>query len=99
MKKMKSKQWMGAVLVALGLVALIISYSIKGRVGEEMGQVRSIISPLSHTGEGGRTASRMIENQATGEAAGYLQTAQFLMVGGIVLIVAGGVTIFLYKKK
>ncbi len=100
MKKIKpKKQWLGVGLIFVGVIALFIAYSIKGRVGEEMGNVRSFTSPLSNAGEGGRTASGIIEERASGEAGGYLQGAQFFTIGGIVLIVAGAAALFMYRKK
>ena len=96
---MKQKQWIGVVLAVLGVIALSFSYYIKGRVGEEMGQLKTFTSPLSRAGEGGKMAGGLIEGRASGEAAGYMQTAKMLMVGGIVLLVAGGVMFLLYGKK
>jgi LPXTG-motif cell wall-anchored protein len=92
---MKSKQWLGVGLIFVGVIALFIAFSIKGRVGEEMGNVRSFTSPLSNAGEGGRMAGGIIEGRASGEAGG----AQFFTIGGIVLIVAGGAVLFMYRKK
>ena len=99
MKKMKKKQLIGVILAVLGIVALSFSYYIKGQVEGEMGKVKMFTSPLSRGGEGGKMAGGIIEGRASGEAAGYLQTAQFLMVGGIALLVAGGVMFVLYRKK
>jgi len=99
MKKLKPKQWIGAALVILGLCALIFSQYIKGQVGEEMGQVRTIIGPLSQTGQGGRMVGQAIEDRASGEAAGYLQGAQFLMVGGIAGIVVGICLFYFGRRK
>jgi hypothetical protein len=41
----------------------------------------------------------VIRERASGEAAGYLQNAQLLMIGGIALVVVGGCLVFLCKKK
>jgi LPXTG-motif cell wall-anchored protein len=90
---------LGAVLIIAGVLALFLAFYIKGRVGEEMGNVRSFTSPLSNAGEGGRTAGGFIEGRASGEAGGYMQNAQFLTIGGIILIVAGGAVLFMYGKK
>ncbi len=96
---MKPKQWLGVALIGVGVIALFIAYSIKARVGEGMGNVRSYTTPLSDTGEGGRMAGGIFERRASGEAAGYLQRAQFFTIGGIVLIVAGGAVLYMYRKK
>lgn len=99
MKKLTQKQWIGAALIVVGIIALIISHSIKGEVGEEMGQVHSFTSPLSQTGEAGKIVGGGIESHASGEASSYLQNAQFLMIGGIILIIAGGWMVLFSKKK
>ncbi len=100
MKNMTQKKWIGVVLMAVGVLALAMSHYINGQVGEEMGKVHSITSPLSKFGgQGGKTAGGLIEGRASGEAAGYLQNASFLMVGGIALIVVGGCLFFLKGKK
>ncbi len=96
--KMK-KKWIGILLVIVGLAALVISHTIKSRVGEDMGNVNAIVSPLSRAGQGGRMAGGIIEERASGEASGYLKNAEFLMLGGIVLIIIGGCLIFFCKKK
>ena len=96
---MHSKQWIGAILVIFGVIAFLISHSIKGQVGGEMGQVRTIIGPLSQTSEEGKMAGGIIEDRASRKASGYLESAQFLMIAGVVLVLAGGVVIFLHKKR
>ena len=97
---MTHKKWLGVTLVVLGIIALILSQTIKGRVGGEMGKVRSITSPLSSFGgQGGKTAGGIFEAHASGEASGYLQGAQILLIGGIALIVVGGCLFVLKGKK
>lgn len=90
MKHFNRNQWIGTALIVLGVLGLLLSSYIKGRVGEEMGNVHAITSPLSGTGPAGKMAGGAIEEQASGQAAPYLQNAQFLMVGGIALIIVGG---------
>ncbi|HSX37724.1 MAG TPA: hypothetical protein VLE95_02710 [Chlamydiales bacterium] len=96
---MNKKQWIGAALIALGIFALILSHSIRGRVAGEMGEVNFITSPLSKTGAPGNIVSNLVSERAGGEAEQYLKKAEFLMVGGVILIIMGGCLIFLYKKK
>jgi len=99
MKKFTRKQWIGAGLAVLGVLALVFSFYIKGQVDAEMGKVRSVTSPLSQTGAGGRMASGAIEARASSEASDYLQAAEFLRVGGVILIIVGGALAYFLRKK
>jgi len=96
---MNQKQWIGVVLIAIGVIALIFSQVIIQRVGGETGKVRDFTGALSQTGSAGKSIGGALENYAEGEGSGYLQTAQMLRVGGIILIVVGGSVLFFYRKR
>ena len=101
MKNLHYKSWTGLILIVLGIVALVVSHTIREDVGEQIGEVRVVTKPLSGSGRSGKWVGGVTETRASNEASDYLNSATVLLVGGIILIVLGGWVVIkkqLWKK-
>ncbi len=109
---MKSKRMMGIVAVIIGVVMIGISMYIANQVAEGQGQVSSAQSKvdmgnsLFSMNPATKDAGKVITGSAQGQIdagsaqiAYYTQVAHWLLVGGIVVAIAGvGYALFCRKK-
>jgi len=95
----KTKQLVGGVIIAVGVVCLCLSYYIKQQVAQGLSKAEGVSQGLSTFGQGGKIVGGIVEKHASGKASPYQQNAQFLLMGGIALLVIGGTLVVFCNKK
>jgi len=106
------KRILGFVLVIGGILMIIFSHYIKGRVAEGREEIQSAQKKVDITesifslhpatkgiGEGVSGAAQGKIEEGEQEASHYAELADWFQIGGIVLIVVGVGVIFLSRKK
>jgi hypothetical protein len=87
------------ICILVGALAIGASFYIKAQVAGELSQLNQKISPLSKinplTGLGGK----IVESQAHGKAAPYLQTANLLLVSGVALLIVGSFVFLMIVRR
>ena len=110
---MNSKRVTGIVIAIIGVAMLFFSNYIKGQVAEGREKISSAqssvdkgnslfnLNPITkEVGKGLTGSAQRKIDEGSAEADQYAQYAQWLLIGGIVLIVVGiGAVIFSRKKQ
>lgn len=106
---MRYKTIVGSVALALGVLCLVFSFYVKGRVSDELGKVKKGTDVLQNnplTRAGGKSAktvtrqtSKAVNQMASDKATPYASAARWSLVSGIVLIVIGGAVFVVGRRK
>lgn len=109
---MNFRRILGFIILIIGILIMIFAYSIKNRTEEGKQQVtsgqkkvdsaNSLFSMSPYTkpiGKGMTSSSQREINEGKETIAYYEKMAKWLKIGGIVVIIAGVVTIVIPRQK
>lgn len=91
---MNKRKIIGIVLVVIGIVSSSLGYHYKGKVAQAKEAIGKASRTFSET-PFGKKASDILEERASA----YDGLLAVMTYGGIVLIVAGGIVVFMPKKR
>lgn len=92
--KMNKKQTISVVVAIIGVILLFFAFHAKGKISSAGETVNEVTSPFSSTPAGG-----MVRHSADNKLAGYAREVQWIMIGGFILLVGGGVFFYMNRKK
>jgi hypothetical protein len=91
---MSRKKITGLVLLIIGVILIAYSMNARSRIAAAKSGIHELTSPFS-----GSSAGQSIGDVMEGKASQYDTTVMLMLIGGIALVVIGGCTFFLGKKR
>jgi membrane protein DedA with SNARE-associated domain len=91
---MNKKQIISIIVAILGVVLIIFAIHSQSRVDSAESNFNAVTAPFSSTPAGG-----MVRRSGESKIEGYNREIRWLMIAGVVIVVAGGIYWYTTRKK
>ena len=91
---MNKKQWIGAFVAFVGVLAIGYSINAMNRIEKVKEKANFFTRPT-----GNNPIGRTVNSKVQQKAHGYETQVKFLMIGGVMLILVGGGAVYFLRKR